>query len=425
MKYLFLAIPLLLLCSCNINENKNITNKADYEQFLVSEKPKTTSKYFELWNAKIKPDSIQLTSFGIVAGQYDAYFKATGEIEYLKKAEKALEKAVAIAATGRSGYRRALARNYISQHRFKEALQLAESAREIGAGLTETQSLLFDVHMELGNYELAKSYLDSITDLSNFGYLIRAAKWNDHKGDLSATINYMEQAKEKAEKYKSESLMLWSYTNLADYYGHAGRIKDSYAYYLNSLALDHQNAYAKKGIAWIVFSYEKNPKEALRILEAITKNHQTPDYYLLKAEIAEYNKDKQEQLSNIDAYLISVKNSNYGDMYNAYTINLYLNKIHHLNKALTLAKREVENRPTPASYNFLAYSYLKLGEKEKALEIVKKHIAGKTFEPSILYTTAEIYKANGDVVKADKLKQELLGAVYELGPNMKNKIESL
>jgi hypothetical protein len=37
-----------------------------------------------------------------------------------------------------------------------------------------------------------------------------------------------------------------------------------------------------------VFSHEKNPKEALRILNTILLQHKTPDYYLLKAEIAEY-----------------------------------------------------------------------------------------------------------------------------------------
>mgnify|MGYP003624369601 FL=1 len=425
MKYLYLLIAFSLLLSCNSEENKKITNTADYNQFLVSEKPKTTSKYFDLWNSKIKPDSIQLTSFGVVAGQYESYFKATGDIAYLKKAETTLEKAVEIAATGKAGYRRALARNYISQHRFKEALALAQNAREIGGGRTETQSLLFDVHMELGNYSLAKKYLDSITDLSNFGYFIRAAKWNDHNGDLATTINYMEQAKMKAEKNKNKTLMLWSYTNLADYYGHAGRIKDSYEHFLKSLALDSQNAYAKKGIAWIVFSYEKNPKEALRILDAITKNYDTPDYYLLKAEIAEFTGDKAAQLANFDEYLLRVKNPKYGDMYNAYNIKLYLNQIHQSKKALELAKREVENRPTPASYNFLAYSYLKLGNKEKALTIVKDHIEGKTFEPAILYCSAEIYKANGDLSKMNTIKKELLGAVYELGPNMKSKIDSL
>jgi len=66
-------------------------------------------------------------------------------------AEKALNKAVEIAAIGKSGYYRALARNYISQHWFKEALELAKSSRAMGSGLQESRKLLFDVHMELGN----------------------------------------------------------------------------------------------------------------------------------------------------------------------------------------------------------------------------------------------------------------------------------
>ena len=420
MKYILPLIAFLFLLSCHTDQKDKITNSEEYNPYLVSETPKTTSKYFDLWNSKIKPDSIQLTSFGIVAGQYDAYFKATGDIAYLKKSEKALEKAV-----GRAEYRRSLARNYISQHRFKEALVQAEIAFALGAGLKDTQSLLFDIHMELGNYELAKTYLDRIKEEANFEFLIRAAKWNDHKGDLVSTINYMEQAKAKAEKTYSKPLLVWTYTNLADYYGHAGKIKESYTYYLKSLELDHQNAYAKKGIAWIVFSHENNPKEALRILDSVTKNYDAPDYYLLKAEIAEYMGNEEEQSINLDAYIQRVNNPNYGDMYNAYNIDLYINQTGQLEKALELSKREVANRPTPESYNFLAYSYFKLNDKEKALKLVEKYIEGQTFEPAILINAAEIYKANGYSAKSKQLKQELLGALYELGPNAKSKIESL
>jgi len=425
MKFSILTLIFLVVLSCNPKENSIITKAEDYNAYLPSIAPKTTSKYFELWNAKIKPDSIQITSFGIVAGQYEAYFKATGDISYLKKSEQALEKAVAIAATGRAGYRRALARNYIAQHRFKEALVQANEARAIGSGLRDTQNLLFDVHMELGNYTLAKNYLDSITDITNFDFLIRAAKWNDYRGDLATTINYMEQAKDKAEKTYTKALILWSYTNLADYYGHAGRLSDSYKYYLKSLALDAENAYAKKGIAWIVFSHEKNPKEALRILDSVTKNYHAPDYYLLKAEIAAYMYNTEMKLLNIDEYIKSVKNTSYGEMYNGYTINLHLEETKQWDKALELAKREVINRPTPESYHFLASSYLKLGQKKKALAIVTEHIEGKSYEPTLLFTCAEIYKANGLTKKAHALKTELLGAVYELGPSSKEKIESL
>ncbi|MCM4153273.1 tetratricopeptide repeat protein [Arenibacter sp. N53] len=425
MKYSLIIIVLFIAVSCTQESSKRITQAEDYNVFLGFGESQKTSKYFELWNSKIQPDSMQLMSFGIVAGEYNRYFQETGDIKQLKMAERALDKAVEIAAVGKSGYYRALARNYISQHRFKEALELANSSRAMGSGVGESQKLLFDIHMELGNYGKARHYLDSIKNMSDFDYLIRLAKWNDHKGDLETAIRFMEKAKERAESSKNSSIILWSYTNLADYYGHAGRIQDSYEHYLKSLRLDPQNAYAKKGIAWIVFSYEKNPKEALRILDSVTKNYLSPDYYLLKAEIAEYMGDRTEMANNLDSYAIAVANPDYGAMYNVYNVGMYLEQTEQYTRALKVAEVEVNNRSTPGSYDLLAYSYYKLGQKDKALEIVKQHIEGKTFEPGILYRSAVIYKATGEYSKVEELKTELLGAIYELGPSMESKIMNL
>ncbi|WP_400072951.1 tetratricopeptide repeat protein [Zobellia russellii] len=427
MKYitLSLCIVLLFLSSCKTEGEDLLTHKEDYNKYLTSQPANTTSKYFELWNSKIKPDSSQLMSFGIVGGEYNRYFQNTGDIQYLKKAEQVLKKAVDIAAIGKAGYYRALARNYVSQHRFREAAQLADSARTVNSGVDQTLGLLFDVNMELGNYSKAESYLDSLKNMNDFGYLIRLAKWNDYKGDLDTTIRFMEKAKQKADDSKNKELRLWAYTNLADYYGHAGRIEDSYKHYLKALELDPGNAYAKKGIAWIVFSHEKKAEEAMRILDSVTKTYKAPDYYLLKAEIADFMGDDLKSLSNFDAYFEMVKNPAYGDMYNAYNVSLYLDRTDQFDKALQLSREEVGNRPTPEAYSLLAYSHFKKGDKEKALEIVQEYIEGKTFEPGILLYAAEIYKATGQVEKAEEIKAELVGAVYELGPSSEKSIMNL
>ncbi len=425
MRYITTFILVLFLSSCQTDSDNQITDKKDYDKYLVSNPPKTSSKYFELWNSKIKPDSSQLMSFGIVGGEYNRYFQNTGDLKYLKKAEKVLKKAANIANVSRAGMYRALARNYISQHRFKEAKQWADSARAIGSGLDQTQGLMFDVHMELGNYDTAEKYLDSLKNMNDFGYLIRLAKWNDHSGDLDTTIRFMEKAMGKAENSKNTELMLWSYTNLADYYGHAGRIKDSYEHFLKALRIDRENAYAKKGIAWIVFSHEKKPKEAMRILDSVTKYYKSPAYFLLKSEIAEYMGDDMKSVANLDNYFKLVQDLAYGDMYNTFNISLYLNVTEQYDKALTLAETEVANRPTPESYSFLAYSYLKVGNKQKARNIVDGHIEGKTYEPAVLLRTAEIYKATGSIDRVKQLKDELLGAVYELGPAMEKEIAQL
>ncbi|MBO0329463.1 tetratricopeptide repeat protein [[Muricauda] lutisoli] len=415
-QYIFLPIALLFLASCQQKENEFKTDKEDYDRFLASAPVKPTSKYFDLWNGKIKPDSTQLLSLGNVAGEYSRFFKATGDIQYLKDAEESLKKAVEIAAVGKSGYLRALARNYISQHRFKEALVLAKEARALGSGEKETQRLLFDLHMELGNYDLANQYLDSIQNMSDFGYLIRVAKWNDHKGDLDTAIQFMEKAMAKAESSKNKNLLLWSYTNLADFYGHAGRIEDSYKLYLSALQIDPQNAYAKKGIAWIVYSYERNGEEALRILDAIMQKNKSPEYYLLKAEVASFlNNDILRVQALDDYYKVVASNKNYGDMYNAYNVDFLLS-MDVERKAFELAREEVLNRPTPESYGLFAYSLLHLGEKQKAMQVIEDHVMNATYEPAILQQAAEIYKANGKKDRVSELKNELLSAAYELGP---------
>lgn len=425
MKNVIIVLLLIGLASCNQKNENAITDKEDYEEYLITKPGKTTSKYFELWNSKIKPDSSQLMSFGIVGSEYNRFFQNTGNIDYLIKSEKVLKKAVDIAAIGKAGYYRALGRNYISQHRFIEALQMADSAVATKNGLKKSHHLLFDVHMELGNYETAGAYLDSIKDMSDFDYLIRLAKWNDYKGDLVSTIRFMEKATRKAEIAKNKSLRIWSYTNLADYYGHAGDIEASYNHYLKALALDPSNSYAKKGIAWIVFSFEKRPKEAMRILDSVTKNYIAPDYFLLKAEIADSMGDDVKSLTNLEEYFRRVSNPDYGHMYGAHNVSLYLNETGEYNKALRLAKTEVENRPTPESYGLLAYSFYKLGRVHKALDIVEKEIEGKTFEPQLLLYAAEVYKAAGQLDKVAMLKSELKGAEYELGPSAANEIKNL
>ena len=137
----------------------------------------------------------------------------------------------------------------------------------------------------------------------------------------------MERAKTIADYSNNETLKLWTYTNLGDYYGHAGRIKDAYTHYLKSLSINAGNAYAKKGIAWITYSHEKKPTEALRILNIIQNQHQSPDYYLLKAEIAEYQNDLTAKDEYLHQYFEEIKKPEYGDMYNTHTVEI-LSLIH-------------------------------------------------------------------------------------------------
>lgn len=281
------------------------------------------------------------------------------------------------------------------------------------------------MHLELGNIAAAKDYLNHFKNDHSFDALIRLSKWYDHQGKLMAAIKAMEKAKLKAEDANNKYLKQWSYTNLADFYGHAGRIKDAYNHYLKALELDPTDAYAKKGIAWIVFSHEKNPAEALRILNTIMSQHKAPDYYLLKAEIAEYMGNISEKEQNIHAFMTAIKDKNYGVMYTSYAVSILSEELNDTEKALEIAQQEVKLRPTAQSYDVLAWTYHLHGNSAKALKIIQNHVIDKTFEPVAMYHVAEIMKANGNTESISDIKTELLESSFEVGPIMTEKIERL
>ena len=416
-----------ILSSCT-NKPSQITNTSDYEQYLNVKENKSidfANREISFWQTKIESYPNQAMYLGMLASNYGILFQYTGNITDLYKSEELLTKYNEAYKYSRVSTIRALARNYISQHRFKEALNLAHKALAIGEGRKETQKLLFDVQMELGNYAEALKNLDAIRNMNDFDYLIRLAKWNDHNGDLKTAITFMEKARDIAIEDDNKVLKIWSYSNLGDFYGHAGRIQESYDSYLKTLEIDPNYSYALKGIAWIVFSHERNTTEANRIITAIAKTHNTPDFYLLKSQIAQFSGNKSEEVANRNAYFAMLKKYDYGAMYNKYNVLIYADDKATASKALEIAKIEIEHRPTPDSYDLLAWSYLNLGQNKKALEIAQKHVVGKTFEPKVQYHLAMIYKSNNILQQVKPIKEELLSSTYELGPTLEKKVMQL
>ncbi|MBP0903763.1 tetratricopeptide repeat protein [Mariniflexile gromovii] len=413
---MFCVLASVLSCTTS---SKKITNSEQYNGYLESSDTsalQSANNELTFWQQKLKNQPNQFPYLAKIASAYGHLFAITGNIEYLKNAENAYLDLNKITNYNTSGYLKGLAANYISQHKFKQALELLSKAELHGDRLEGTQKMLFDVHLELSNYDVAKSYLDKFSDDRDFDYLIRVAKWSDHRGNLDAAIRFLEKAKEKAEFSNSPQSKQWIYTNLADFYGHHGNIEASYNHFLKALELYPNDAYAKKGIAWIVYAHEKNPDEALRILNSVTNIYHDPDYHLLKAEIAKYKGDETTHKIQLGMYKTAVKNELYGDMYNAYNVVLYADASENLDEALTLAKTEINNRPTPLSYDLLAWVYYKMGLEKEALQVMEQHVSGKTSEPKVLYHLAEVYKANGKIKQAEHLKKELLESTFELGP---------
>jgi tetratricopeptide (TPR) repeat protein len=425
MKKIITIACIAVLCGCQEKAQK-ITDSKDYDPYLITNNTPSKNalhEEFEFWQKEFDNDSTNLVEMSRMSGIHASMFGITGDISELKTSEKLIKKSHDVSARNKDSYLRSLAHNYVSQHRFKEAQVLLDSAYTYPDNHRETEMMLFDVAMELGEYDRADTLLGKIKDPKDFNYLIRLAKWSDHNGNLDAAIKYMEQAKQIAEERDNRGLKLWVYSNIGDFYGHAGRLQDSYNSYLKTLAIEPDNHYVKKQLAWMVYSSEKDTKEANRILDSVMVNHKAPDYYLLKGQMAEFDGDTSEANKEYEKFIKATENPDYGGMYNAYLIDLYADR--EPQEALKLAAREITNRATPETYQLLAYAQLKAGDKEAALKTIAEYVEGKTSEPKALFHSALIYKANGMEDKVAPLKEELMGAFYELGPVKAKEIEKL
>ena len=431
MKNVFASLCLsLLLLGCNGQGDKDVTfttNPIDYTSFLQADPIKSYAAALEekeFWSKRLGSDSTGVGDLGPLAGAYSKLFETSGDIQYLKDAEQVYKKAITVAAIKiQDGYKRALAKNYITQHRFKDAIILLEESYAGISNKHATELLLFDCYLEVGAYSKALQFLKKIENINQFDYLIRISKWSDHQGDLSAAIRYMQKALVIANSRKNLALQIWTNSNIADYYGHQGDIKASYNHYLKTLALQPDNAYAKKGIAWILYSKEYNTAQALELIDHLLANHNLPDYYLLKAEMASYQGDSVLSEEYMQQFFTLANNPLYGDMYNTHKIMALVKTDPY--KALQLALKEVDNRTTPQSYQLLALAQLASNLKQEALATITSFVAGKTSDPMALLHSAQVYKANGMLDKVTALKTTLLPARYELGPEVFKQVTAL
>jgi len=416
----FLNLLMLIgLWACQ-KQPKPVANPNDYGAYLLD--TATTSRVLttynediDFWNRKLEQDPGNYVYMLKKAYLLSARFHTSGRVEDLYQADTLLQKVNQKLKSTEPSVFYTLSQNAVTRHQFRQAMDYTQQGMKAGGQEYITNLLTFDVGMELGQYRLTSQSLRQLKDKNTFDYLIRKAKLKDHEGDLDSAIVLMEQAFDKVKNLGKKSLYCWALSNLGDMYGHANRIEDSYRAYLQVLQTDPSYHYALKGIAWIAFSHDKNTSEAKRIYTYLLNQTHAPDLYLNLAEIAEFEGNLTEKKRNTDAFLQEVSQPKYGEMYNKYLVHQYIDA-NNSAAAMPIAQRETENRPTPETYDLLAWTYLQQGQPQKALSIAEREIEDRTFEPEALYHLGLIYQANNQPDKAKQYLGEALESEYELGP---------
>lgn len=421
MKKAALLLLAFVAFSCSWKKN-HITDVQDYERFLhpatlISDRDIQNEMLF--WENRLKTRPGDEVSVVKLASLYSEKFRITGRYEDIR-ASDSLYQAVLSDMGPSAQTLQALAANAITQHQFQQARIYAERALAIGDKKAASLLILSDIYLELGDVFRASKTLDDFKNKNSFAFLIRHAKLKDQKGELDSAIVSMEKAYTRVKS--NEKLAQWALSNLADMYGHAGRVENSYQTYLKVLEADPDNTYCLKGIAWILFSHENNTAEAKRIIHAIAARQWMPETHLVLAEIAEFEGDMEEKNKHLHRFITKVSRPGYKTMYNKYLSLIYAEELGHPDIALKIAGEEIMNRPTAQSYDLKAWSLYKQEKYQDALSVAESYVEGETYEPELLYHLGMIFLANGKDERAEKYLQEALESEFELGPSISSKI---
>jgi tetratricopeptide (TPR) repeat protein len=425
-KIIFIIVPISVLFSCN-QQKKPLVNKQDYAAYLHAPAKKLTAiqEQMGFWQKRLEKTPDDLVSQLKIASLYAKRFGCSGNITDIKLSDSLYQVANGLQKHFGSSVYRSLATNAITQHRFKEAASYLDTAFQMGDDKKITVLQMSDAALECGRNSQAKRYLELFPDKKSFEYLSRKAKIQDHEGDLAEAIRLMKQAAEQMATMNDKELLSWVKTNLADYYSHHNEVKKAYRLYREVLDTDPEYYHALKGIAWIAFSYDRNTEIATEILNHLSQVHPVPDYDLLLAEIAAYDKDEEAKEKYMASFINNTTKPEYGGMYHKYLFSLFADEKGDAGKAMEIAQTEVNNRPTAEAYSWLSWAFYKKGDFAKARELQRLWVENKCFEPDVLWRMAVICKQNGETEKADKYFKEVKDAVFELGPSFEKQLKDI
>lgn len=135
-------------------------------------------------------------SGGMALGQLALFYmrrgRATGDYQDVLRSETAARKSLANRGTHNTRARQALAASLLSEHRFGDALGIAQDLSERDASNAAFRASLGEIQMELGHYDDARASFASVAgDASDLSVAPRLARWAELNGHPDSAYRLM------------------------------------------------------------------------------------------------------------------------------------------------------------------------------------------------------------------------------------------
>lgn len=171
---------------------------------------------------------------------------------------------------------RMLATLYLSQHRFQEAIRVAERSRDERPYDPVNYGAIGDAHVELGNYDEAFMAFDRMMALRpGAPSYARVAYARELQGNLSGAIEAMKLAASATSPTDPEGLA-WAHAQVGDLYLQLGKVREAKAKYAAASQAFPGHPFAVMGYADAIAT-EGDLTGALDLLQRLAETSPGPD----------------------------------------------------------------------------------------------------------------------------------------------------
>ncbi len=341
------------------------------------------------WKQRIHPDNPGFVSEIKYAGTLSTRFRLFGDIRDLLTADSVIRK-VDRDFNHKEAQAELILMNYsILQHRFQDADEWLQKAKQTGLKRYDLLTASFDVDFELGRYFNAENALKELKS-PDYGYFFRRSKMDHLNGLLDSSIRAMEEAAnlEKNNPYLEQVAR----ANTADLYVHAGELEKATELYVTCIRQNSADFHSIMGLGWIAWAADKNDSLAKKIFEFVLSKNKLPDALLKLTQLAQAKGEKSLEKKWARAFSLEATDSLYGHMYNKYMIELYTGILHDPLRAEQISEEELKNRATPQTYAWYAWSLFSNHKIEEAYKVFEKNISGRPLEGLELYWMGKLMK---------------------------------
>lgn len=368
--------------------------------------PQRTSKTIAFWEARVKADAQGAIARRELAAAYLARGRETGNIADAVRAESAARSSLAILSGRRnlSALQR-LTRALLTQHRFPEALAIADRAAAMDA---DAQRLRADILLELGEHAAAERALSLIPASSNdpqrredLNYKALRARILEGKGQWRPALALMTEAARQAEQLvdmPAESAA-WYHTMIGHALVDRGRLEEGERRCRRALQIFPRDYRAMTGLAEAAAWRGDWNRAIVWGQKSIAIAPQNPEVLQLLGD-AYAAQGKTAQAERQYTLLQKLAHS-FPRIYDRHWAMFLADHKRNLKEALAVARRDLQLRQDAGAYETLAWVSYKAGLLPQARVNMEKALKRTgPRDANFYYHAAMIARAAGETARA-------------------------